>query len=159
VGKSEKLLLILALAILCVGAARADVLPFSIAINAPANRIKSGDDLPMTVVLRNMSSQKSIIHTSLGKTNAEIEYDIRVKHADGTAVPKTPYEQNLEAKGTRGSAGLCILNPGDTCEERTNVANLYDLTKPGTYVIQVGRTPGDGSAVVTSNTITVQVTP
>ena len=47
-------------------------------------------------------------------------------------------------------------------EERTqvvSVSDLYDLSKPGQYTIQVRRWDDDTKTWVKSNTITVTVTP
>src|SRR5690348_13128629 len=54
--------------------------------------------------------------------------------------------------------GLAVLpEPGATFSEDLDLSNLYDLSRPGKYAIQVSRLDLESKTEVRSNTITVTV--
>ena len=56
----------------------------------------------------------------------------------------------------------CTVRPGETRTESQDVARIYDMTRPGKYVIQVFRaisSTNEKAGLVGSNKITVTVTP
>jgi hypothetical protein len=60
-----------------------------------------------------------------------------------------------------GHFRLCNLKPGETITNDSRISWLFDMSRPGKYVIQVSRTipEDDKSSVVKSNSITVTVIP
>ena len=59
----------------------------------------------------------------------------------------------------RAAGTLVSLKPSQDWRNTLRVSDLYDLSKPGQYTIQVRRWDDETKTWVKSNTITVTVTP
>src|SRR5690242_13720533 len=79
-----------------------------------------------------------------------------VRDTLGNLVAKKVYEHPERA--TRRNINRSI-DPGATLTQRQNVSHFYDIIQPGSYVVQVSRSPSRGSrtGVVQSNKLTIEV--
>ena len=59
----------------------------------------------------------------------------------------------------RAAGTLVSLDPGQDWRNTIRVSDLYDLSKPGQYTIQVRRWDDETKTWVKSNAVTVTVTP
>jgi hypothetical protein len=72
----------------------------------------------------------------------------------------TPTERaNAIARRKEGEGGYVPLKPGETLMHKVNVSKLYDLSRPGKYRIRFRWQDIELKMHVTSNPITVTVTP
>jgi hypothetical protein len=83
--------------------------------------------------------------------------DLRLGYHNGRFdITRVPQEN---VGGALNGSGACVpLKPGETLVERIEVSKLYNLTKPGKFVIQVERGDPESTAPVRANAVTVTVT-
>jgi hypothetical protein len=88
---------------------------------------------------------------------------VNVTNENGAKMSETDFGRKaLEQTGARVVVGKLVDVPVKTGKSFTyplNVNELYDLSHPGKYTIQVQRMDPDSKVLVKSNTITVTVTP
>jgi hypothetical protein len=133
--------------------------PFSISISAETPVIKAGSDVWINVHLTNTSNHDL---DDSGSIDNMIGLDpnllFAVRDTRGKLVPKRVYK-HPELAG--GSPVNRTVRAGESISKEQRVSRLYDMSRPGQYVIQVSRRvsdkPKDG--MMKSNTITVTLTP
>ena len=135
--------------------------------------VSTGDKVTLEVVTKNISNHYSNQRTTRDTRDLARFYRVDVQDSQGGVPPETELGQ---ASGNRGDVpppgrGPNLPPPGreDVLgktyapgEERTQIIvvnDLYDLSQPGHYTIQVRRWDDDTKTWVKSNTITVTVTP
>ena len=133
---------------------------FSLIISAPQSSVKSGAPVWIEVTMANNSNHRIAVtrEPSEDLDQGGWVYEVDVHGDKGGAPPQTEYARNIINGGLR-STGLIPLYPGKTIIDRVNVSKLYDLSRPGTYTIQVQEFDVSSSSPVMSNKITVKVTP
>lgn len=147
-------------------------LPFLITIRSEQPVLKTDEDIRIRVVLTNTSDQDI-----WSVTPAECQYEVYVWDSQHLAAHNTEYGLQVKNKDklketgfvTRGGQEFitpCMmgstspLKPTNHSDVHLTVSDLYDMSRPGQYTIQVQRTvPKErGGGVVKSNIITVTVT-
>lgn len=132
----------------------------SVTLSTANASVRSGDRIPIRIVIKNTSDHDISLLRSPSPSLAEMHYRFTVERHDGQKVRETSYKRSID-KGVAGSEVLVTLKPGQTLEERADLAKLFDLTSPGEYQIQASRTlpssEGDGS--VGSNKLSLTVVP
>lgn len=161
--------------------------PFTITLSAEQNPVKAGAEVWIKIVVTN-SSDQTIYMTD--KNAAECEYDAQVWDAQ-TRTPTRDTEWGIQVKNwpnagfvitqgrkTRmppcmiGNSARAMLKPGKDMTSELMISDLFDMSPPGQYTIQLQRyvpnpndihTPGhqrerDLDETVKSNMITVTVT-
>jgi hypothetical protein len=131
--------------------------PFTIVIQPQNGQPKSGSEVWINVRLTNSSNSDLDMSGGFSDTtrlDPNYHFDVRDEH--GRPVPKRVYPHpELDT----GSPVNRIVKPQETFTEEQRVSALYDMKRPGQYVIQVWRraseNPKDG--VVKSNVITITV--
>jgi hypothetical protein len=148
---------------------------FSVTISTPGSEVKTGSVVELTVTTKNISAQ-NIYHGFVagGPPGRSVEIDLR--DSGGNPVLETPYGRKAHGKDRRPWSGSSfvervLLKPGETFDEKVDLSKEYDLSRAGTYTIQVQRSDlvSDeqlkshskmGIAnTVKSNKITITVTP
>jgi hypothetical protein len=132
---------------------------FSIGLSAEAPVVKAGSSVYMKVHLTNTSNQDLDDSGSIDEmTGVDPNFLFVVRDSLGRLVPKKMYK-HAELAG--GHPVNRTVRPGESMSEEQDVSRLFDMSRPGQYVIQVSRraseNPSDG--VVRSNRITVTLTP
>ena len=133
--------------------------PFMISITAPSPIVKAGSDVWINVRLTNHSHidlNESGSISSMTGLDPNLAFDVRDTLGNLTA--KRVYEHPELATGKPINR---FLKPGETLMEQQNIAGVYDMSKPGKYVVQVSRALSEGEqrGVVKSNKVTIAVTP
>ena len=137
--------------------------PFSLTLNVTPTVVKPGAKIAVEVVLTNTSNKEIFVSRDAG-FQAEMDYKIEVLDRDGKRPPETRYLRAVRGEDTghpsmvvTGDYGNFPLKPGEATKDTTNLAELFDLSRPGEYVIHVGRIDPMSKATVKSNTVTVTV--
>jgi hypothetical protein len=127
--------------------------PFSIVISAAHEVVSTGAPIPAVVTFTNTSSH------DIGILRAPVEFNFKIdvhdsggnrpSLADGSKVPTEPVE-------TRGFS--ILVAPGEALKIDFEIDKAYDLSKPGTYTIQLSRLDEATKTEAKSNMITVTVT-
>jgi len=90
-------------------------------------------------------------------------YTFEVLDAEGYPAPETEWMREWKNPGRRrsGHGVIAPVKTGVSWKEQLRISDFYDLSRPGTYTIQVERKLPEelGTGTVTSNTITITVLP
>jgi len=141
--------------------------PFSIAISSPQQSIGTGAEVRLEITLKNTSNREIYISKSNGRSQAEFSFVVDAHDDTGKPAPDTEYGRRVMRRETKKRTVLfwseifLTLKPGEILQDEAIVSKLYDLSRPGKYLIRVSRrvsgNPKDG--VVKSNEIAVTVSP
>jgi hypothetical protein len=116
---------------------------FKISIHAHQAEIPAGDPIELEITKTNISSHTLCVSRANGYTyNA---------WRSGTSVPETKEARSLHQRP--GPMIDCNLPPHQWVIDTAAVSDYRDMSQPGTYTVQVSE------GTVTSNTVTVTVTP
>ena len=141
------------------GQMRTALAPFNVTISPETPVVKATHPVIVDVTVTNTSNRRLLIQ----ERNPATDYEFDVRDERGNAVPETDLGRKLKEPPTipMNSRNFGVyLRPNESTKETIALSDLYDLSHPGQYTIQVSRAvsnkPKDG--VVKSNTITVTVT-
>jgi len=95
------------------------------------------------------------VQDSQGGTPPESDFGLSVGNRDNVPPKYLPGNANPG----RGDVAGATYNLGEERTQVVSVSDLYDLSKPGQYTIQVRRWDDETKTWVKSNTLTVTVTP
>ncbi len=134
--------------------------PFALFIRTQEPTTKAGSEVNIWVTLENTSPHE----IGILKSAPELNYSVEMRDLSGKAVPDTEYGRKLKAAETVGistSSVIIPLKPNEIIEDQITVSKLYEMAQPGKYMVRVLRVipPDLGTGAVSSNTITVVVTP
>lgn len=133
--------------------------PFSIALSSDQPVVKAGWDVWVRIKMTNTSSG-SVDCSTASSNGLDLRYSFEISDSSGNKIDKVR-SSHPELEGT-GSFRLCTLAPGQSTSPDENLLSReYDLSKPGTYTVQVSRgiSRDEKKGVVKSNPITITVTP
>jgi hypothetical protein len=134
--------------------APSSVQPFSITISGPTEEVRAGKSVEIKIRLTNTSNHElnlPIFHAS----GMNISYNYDVRDNSGSLV-----EKKNKGQRSMGSSTQRVVEPGESVEDASIISRVFDIDRPGQYVIQVSRTiSGDAKDVVKSNSITIKVIP
>jgi uncharacterized protein (DUF58 family) len=131
---------------------------WSIAISVPSNTVSVGEDIRLDIQFTNESNKQLKTAVSMP---AEPGVDVIVLSQNGAAVPKTAYGRTIyegtEEVRTQGSVARATILPGAHFDEVSVLNDVYDMSVPGVYTVQVKSHDNDPKNIVASNTISVTV--
>jgi hypothetical protein len=126
-------------------------------ISAPSE-VKSGSAVAVQIKIRNTSD------TAIGFEPMEAPYVVIVRDVHGNPSSDTEKGRKMREKQrelfsplNRGSAFLLPLQPGESITHEWTVSDLYDMSRPGSYSIQLQRFWNN--RLIPSNTIKVRIIP
>lgn len=143
---------------------------FSMTISTAQIVFKTGTDVKLEIIVKNISDHDVGVDKSPGENSGESHNKVEVFDDKGIPVRETGYKRALEGNGgydevsgriiiPMGSTMTIFLKPGETLKDGITVNKLYYLDKPGKYTIQCQRFDEERNSWVKSNKITVTVTP
>ena len=141
--------------------------PFSIAISPLQQSIAAGTEVKVEIILKNISNREINLSKSNASSQAEFHFVVEAHDDSGKPAPDTEYGRRVMRKETKKRAVLFwseiffTLKPGEIFQDEVIASKLYDLSRPGKYVIRVSRPVSDNpkDGVVKSNQIAVIVGP
>jgi hypothetical protein len=137
---------------------------FSLVIAGPQSTISPSAACEVTATLTNRSDKQIVVGVHNGSLRVHKDFEIKVTNqASGAALkqdesrisPMDPiYSQHSSARSK-------WLEPGESIQASIRICDLYDLSAPGTYQVQMRRAirMQEDSSVVVSNTIQITVVP
>jgi hypothetical protein len=131
--------------------------PLTITISALTPNVKAGLDVWVVVKITNHSTEKLDESESIvGMTSWDPNLVFDVRDTRGNLIAQRVYEHPERA--TPHNVNRSIWS-GATLTQQQNISRFYDVTQPGSYVVQVSRSPSRGptSGVVKSNQLTIEV--
>jgi hypothetical protein len=150
-------LLIWISALSALGLTQTDKAAFRITISTDHPIVMQESDVTITVHLKNTSDQTldlSANISDLTAVNPNYLYDVR--DMQGNLAPRRVYKHPELATG---HAIFRTVGPGGSVRDSEPIGRLFDMSKPGQYVIQVSKSVPGSDRVVKSNKITVTVNP
>lgn len=137
---------------------------FTLTVRTAKPSVKSGEPIRIGVTLTNVSKNDiSVEHDISNK--GEFFYSVTIQAASGKAPRKTDYNHALSGEPTSTPTIIttspipAVVTPGKTIVEIIVLNDLYDLSEPGTYSVQVERTDPLSKTTVQSNKLTIVITP
>jgi hypothetical protein len=134
-------------------------IPLSISVSTAHDVVKAGSDIRIEVTLTNVTT------TAIGiESNALAPYKVLVNASDGSTPAETGHGRKIKEVQQSREKGETIstkigqsLQPGETKTTELVVTDLYDVSHPGKYSIQVERR-WEGQKI-RSNTLVITITP
>jgi hypothetical protein len=166
-SKSKTLLFILSIATGLVPAQTAHR-SFSFGISAASADVKAGAAVIVKIQLKNTSDHDlSWMSLPGGDVHGEVMgFRPIVKDAQGTEPPLTKWGRQVFGRTAKGEPGLVLnavglvaVHPGDVMKTEIHLNELYDLSAPGKYSVQMRYFDDENKDEVRSNAITVIVVP
>jgi len=142
----------------------------AIAISTVNTVVSAGAGINLDVARTNISDVDIIVAVPADASQRDVGFDFQIDARDGSgnAVSRTQLGQSILAKGLvphAPSAGLTnsgvlqVLKPNGKAHQSVAISDLYDLSHPGRYTIQVQQIDRVSGALVKSNRITLTVIP
>jgi hypothetical protein len=142
--------------------------PYQISISTPVDVVQTGDNISLNITDTNYSGQELWVSYLVERFN------IKVWREDGRPVNFTKEGRFLHGQQSgkdiqedenwwdrsKGNGHMAGLNPGEQLEEQVLVNQIYDMSTPGTYLMQIQGSvpPFPPGFPVKSNMIAVTVT-
>jgi hypothetical protein len=128
--------------------------PFSLTISNDMGSVKAGKNVFIRIAEQNLTD--NVLNCSSWVTSStDMSYRYTVKDSDGHTLTARRGADKMD-----GSYRACELEANRSMSGEYLISWLYDLSKPGTYTVQVTRAVSndESSPVVTSNIITIIIT-
>ena len=142
----------------------------SISLPKGSHSVKTGSPILISVSLTNTSYQKLAFTKEIH--GQDLRVDVRDSKGKLAADTKRGYLWNghvahidpalVDPRDLTGNMVFVTLKTGDTTYWMVDATNLYDMSQPGKYTIQIKRLDPENPALalfIKSNTIVVTVTP
>ncbi|MGA2719345.1 MAG: hypothetical protein ABSF78_10325, partial [Candidatus Acidiferrales bacterium] len=138
---------------------------FSIAVTPPADPIRLGMPINISVTVKNVSGKEIYWRTErydpayrnfnffLRKDGREVETTFFHRKITSRQRPNDP----SEVAATSSIVGT--VAPGESFSAPIDLTRLYELTEPGVYTLDVGRYDENTKTSVFSNTLTLTIVP
>ena len=133
--------------------------PFRIDISAAAETVKVGSGVDITIVLKNVSAAPLSCSANISELTGQdpnLQFDVRDNR--GHLIPKRVYPHPELAQGN--AILNCAIKPGKSRTDHQDIGRIYDMTRPGKYIVQVSRPisyTDKKAGVVKSNKVTITV--
>jgi len=130
-----------------------NVQPFALTIRTAQSTVAMGSDIRVEVTLTNTSGRDIAFAKSVGDDAAEFNYVIDMHDAHGKPLAETEHHRRVKAEDSQPishSNQIVTLKPGESLKENAILNNLYEISRPGKYLIlaqrdvpqELGKGPG-----------------
>jgi hypothetical protein len=132
--------------------------PLSLSISVPEHVMPIGSELKVRTTLTNMTNHVITLRDRI----RACDYPVEVRYETGNLAPETNYQRQLKcnAKFTESRNILVTLKPGESRDDEIILNQLFELSAPGNYSVQVSRAiPKElGPEPIKSNVTTITIT-
>ncbi len=129
----------LVVVLIASNASAGDTAALSLKLTALDYVVKSGSKIMIQVTTTNRSDHPITYHN----TN-RCDYSVKVLSGNGAPAPETPFKKQLDCSGgelrTTGRDIVVTLKSGESDREQIEITELYNMSAPGDYIVQVERT-------------------
>ena len=126
--------------------------PYTLAIKSVSQTAKPGSKVVIDVAFTN-ATDAAVPSPPMEIESMRFGVDISQAGAGPATLSDRGREWHHKGGGWSGSGPFFLVEPGKTVHSEIVVSDLYDMTSPGKYSIQLHRDD------VSSNTITVEIVP
>jgi hypothetical protein len=130
---------------------------FTLTIATPQDTVSTGSEIQLMIKLTNDTNHD----IAFIDTDQYCDYSPEVRSSSGQSAPETEKKRKLRCVNpVAGKAIFIKLKPGEHHEVLIFVSDLFDMTRPDKYTVEVTREiPKElGQGRVKSNTIAITVT-
>lgn len=128
---------------------------FSVTIAASKPLVHVGEPIYIRIKMTNLSAN-DVDCSSFYVNGTDRRFAVEVKDSTGKDMKRA----DAHPEQMPGSFQQCSLAPGEsTVEKEFLVSGFHDLSRPGTYEVQVSRKESTGDSVVKSNVASIKVEP
>jgi hypothetical protein len=131
--------------------------PIGLSICVDHDEVGLGATLLLTVSMTNIAQDQHCYGMARGHGNGIYNFPTTVRRASGEIVGASPIIDK-SGKVTISRKRFC-LQGGDTLAQTMRLDQLFDLSAPGKYSVQVSRKQGTTGEVVLSNSLPFTVMP
>jgi hypothetical protein len=123
---------------------------------------RAASDVESTVVLDIVFRNDGSSMVNFPRMSLWFDYDFTVVSESGSSVPMTPFgEQEHRNKTMGGASAVAEVAPGKAYRCSVEISRLYELNRPGSYIIQASKAFRDAATsqfvTASSNKLTVQI--
>ena len=148
-----------ALAACFVIAAYGSASAISVIISVPNSTFHIGQPITTQVELTNLSGTEINVARSLAETEAQVTCSVLMLDSTGHPIQRTSYGDAAEKHQLVSSLRVVSLRPAETLKQTMELTKLFEITKPDTYTVRVGRKWPEGNGnLVWSNSLTLTIT-
>jgi hypothetical protein len=126
-------------------------------LSTDSSVVRPGRPVVLTLVLANDGSAPVLFPRS----SIWFEYDYAVANSAGEPVALTPLGQEKQRSLQEQGGTLLEIQPGAKMTSTVEITSLYNLSRPGTYVLTASKTlpspAGEGFVKIASNSVTIKV--
>jgi hypothetical protein len=138
------------------------VADFVINISTPQSSVRTGTDIPLEIKVNNVSNRELPILVSPGESGIALAFDVNVFDESMEKVPET--DAGFRAHGKTHiprtvSGGTMMIAVGGEHKSTTHLNEIFNLSKPGIYTVQVQKFDKANNRTVKSNIIKISITP
>lgn len=140
--------------------------PLSIAISSAGGRLVAGSPIVVTITLRNNGSQDAFWDSERpDPAYRNFRFSLTL---DGEKVQSTAYHRKITGQQlptdpseiASGSSAIATLSAGQSAQFKIDVSRLYEIAKPGSYILIVERLPDQFTKIrLRSNALNLEVAP
>jgi hypothetical protein len=138
---------------------------YSITVAPPADPIRLGSPINVTVTVKNISDKEIYWESEFSDTAYQAFTTLLTK--DGSAVETTFFGRKVRGKqrpgdppeAQHGSSILSSVAPGKSFTLTLDLKRLYEITDPGLYILDVSRMRDDDVTIVRAKTLTLKIVP
>jgi hypothetical protein len=127
---------------------------FALAITVASANAKVGDDVVVTIKLKNTSDSTLYLPVSDYKHADFTRFVAEVADAKGALLSQKPQKRYWPE-----SQMVAGIKPGKDLVETLGLSRLFDLTTPGAYTVSVHRVDHLTNVTVNSNEVTLNIAP
>ena len=141
-----------------VVAAQENSVPLTIRATVPNEKVSSGQDCFINLVLTNISQSKIALNRTNGENASHLDYDFKgmSDHGQSMAFIEPPDLASGTSRHPKySSSRFKHLDLNESFRDTVNLKYVFDLSKPGIYKITVSKKFKGG--IATSNEVSIQV--
>jgi hypothetical protein len=158
----KRTLLILLILNCCSFASHGQQKVFAVSISTPERTVNSGSRIPLTISLKNLSDKTVSVALNSSDVGVGRTFEITVLDSSGDALPRVKEAAPLSGKTPLTktfSGGTLPVAPGKEILRTISLDRLFDLSKTGTYTVQVRKIEKQTNTIQESNTLALTIIP
>lgn len=135
---------------------------FEVHISTPKTIVALGAPLPLNITLKNLSDHTVWVPISSADVGVGRTFEIPVLDSTGIEIPKIAEATPMVGEKPRPrtfTGGILPVDPGKEILRKIDLESTFDLSRAGTYTIQVRKVEKQTKIIPESNVLTITITP
>lgn len=136
--------------------------PFVVNISTPKTTVTSGAPLPLNITLKNISDHTIWVPINSADVGIGRTFEITACDSSGKKVPNIAEARPMAGEKHQPqtfTGGILPVDPGKEISRKIDLESIFDLSRAGTYTIQVRKVEQQTKTIQESNILTITVIP